>query len=63
MLPDSDKLDVALGGSYKINQNLSVDVSYMLVLFMERDAKYNPDVPGTYNSTAHVISVNFGYAL
>lgn len=60
MLPDADRLDISLGGSYKINDKISIDASYMLVLFMERDAK-TAQLPGTYNSTAHIISVNVGY--
>jgi long-chain fatty acid transport protein len=62
MLPDADKIDISLGGSYKINQNLSVHASYMLILFMEKDAK-NSALPGIYNSTAHIFSLNVGYAL
>ncbi|MCX6120588.1 MAG: outer membrane protein transport protein [Ignavibacteriales bacterium] len=72
MLPDADRTDITLGGSYKINDNLSVDASYMLVLFAEKNAaSSNPTgsssssiggVPGVYNSTAHIFSVNVGYA-
>jgi long-chain fatty acid transport protein len=61
MLPDADRLDISLGGSYKIDENLSVDLSYMIVLFMERDAKTS-SLPGIYKSTAHIISVDLGYS-
>jgi long-chain fatty acid transport protein len=61
MLPDGDRVDVSLGGSYKINENLYVDASYMLILFMERDAKGSA-LPGVYNSNAHIFSVNIGYS-
>jgi long-chain fatty acid transport protein len=61
MLPDADRLDISLGVSYKINDNLSIDAAYMLILFMERDAK-TAQLPGTYNSTAHIISLNLGYS-
>jgi long-chain fatty acid transport protein len=61
MLPDGDRVDISLGGSYKIDENLYIDAAYMLVLFMERDAK-NAALSGTYNSNAHIISVNVGYA-
>jgi long-chain fatty acid transport protein len=60
MLPDGDRVDISLGGSYKINENLSFDAAYMLVLFLERDAK-NSVLPGKYTSNAHILSVNFGY--
>jgi long-chain fatty acid transport protein len=61
MLPDGDRVDICIGGSYKISDNFSVDASYMLVLFMERDAKTS-ELPGTYNSNAHIFSVNLGYS-
>jgi long-chain fatty acid transport protein len=61
MLPDGDRVDICLGGSYKISDNFSVDASYMLVLFMETNAK-SSELPGTYNSNAHIISVNLGYS-
>jgi len=60
MLPDADRVDISLGGSYKINENLSFDVAYMVILFMERNAQYSV-VPGIYNSYAHVVSLNVGY--
>ena len=61
MLPDGDRVDICLGGSYKISDNFYVDASYMLVLFMETNAK-SSELPGTYNSNAHIISVNLGYS-
>lgn len=61
MLPDGDRYDIALGGSYKITNNLSVDASYMFVYFAEKDAK-NSDLPGKYNSLSHIFSVNFAYS-
>jgi long-chain fatty acid transport protein len=61
MLPDADRVDVTLGGSYKLSDNFSVDAAYMLVLFMERDAKASA-FPGTYNSNAHIFSLNLGYS-
>jgi long-chain fatty acid transport protein len=61
MLPDGDRTDLTVGGSYKINSNLYIDVAYMLVLFADKNAA-NSALPGTYSSTAHVVSVNFGYS-
>jgi long-chain fatty acid transport protein len=66
MLPDADRYDISLGGSYKIDNNWHVDASYMLVLFSDKTVGVgipnNSLHPGTYSSTAHVISVNVGYA-
>jgi long-chain fatty acid transport protein len=61
MLPDGDRIDITLGGTYKINENFYIDASYMLVLFMEKDAKYSA-LAGTYNSNAHIFSLNLGYS-
>ncbi len=61
MLPDGDRTDLSVGGSYKIDQNLHVDLAYMIVLFAER-ATNNPSLPGTYNSIANLISVDIGYS-
>lgn len=61
MLPDGDRVDISVGAGYKIDQNWSVDVAYMLVLFMERKTN-NPSLPGTYNSTAHLIGFDVAYA-
>jgi long-chain fatty acid transport protein len=67
VLPDSYRSDVSIGGSYKVDENLSIHAAYMLVLFGERDAKMVANdppmtIPGTYNTTAHVLSVNVSYA-
>jgi long-chain fatty acid transport protein len=69
MLPDADRTDISLGGSYKIDANWHVDAAYMLVLFADKKVNAmhgvpNPNLylgPGTYSSTAHVLSVNVGY--
>ncbi|MCX7985040.1 MAG: outer membrane protein transport protein [Bacteroidetes bacterium] len=61
MLPDGDRYNVTLGGSYKINNNLSIDASYMFLYFAEKDAK-NSVLPGNYNSLAHIFSVNLAYS-
>jgi long-chain fatty acid transport protein len=66
MLPDGDRVDISFGGSYKITEQIHVDASYMLVMFMERNATtaVSPNgPPGKYSSIAHVISVNLGYSL
>jgi long-chain fatty acid transport protein len=60
-LPDSYRQDISIGGSYKVDENLSIHAAYMLVLFGERDAK-NSSVPGKFNTMAHILNVNVGYA-
>ncbi len=61
VLPDSYRQDVSIGGSYKIDENLSIHAAYMLVLFGERDAK-TATPPGKYSTMAHILDVNVAYA-
>jgi len=60
MLPDADRLDISVGGTYRINEKLYIDAAYNAILFMERDAKTSA-LPGIYNGIAHVVGVNIGY--
>jgi long-chain fatty acid transport protein len=60
MLPDGDRNDFSIGGTYQINNKLHVDLAYMLVLFNERKTN-NKTFPGTYKSSANLISIEFGY--
>lgn len=60
MLPDADRNDLSIGGGYKINEHMHIDASYLIVLFEDRESKYT-GFNGTYSSSAHLISVNFGY--
>jgi long-chain fatty acid transport protein len=69
MLPDADRIDPSIGFGYKLTDQLSVDVAYMIVLFSERTSTFVPDpvrapntqFGGTYNSTAHLFSLDIGY--
>ena len=67
MLPDADRIDPSVGFSYKLTDQLSVDVAYMIVLFSERTSTFvvesTPPAPfgGTYNSTAHLFGLDIGY--
>jgi long-chain fatty acid transport protein len=61
MMPDADRFDISVGGGYKINDNLYIDAAYMIALFSEKTATYAA-LPGTYNSMAHVVSINVGYS-
>jgi long-chain fatty acid transport protein len=60
MLPDANRTDVSLGAGYKINEKITVDAAYLLVLFADRTSTYSK-LPGTYKSSANLLSVNFGY--
>ena len=73
-LPDADRLGLNIGCGYKLTDNLSVDVAYMFLLFMEREitdsevmsghlSVYSVPFNGTYNASSHLFGVNFNYNL
>lgn len=71
-LPDSDRLGFNLGGSYNLNESVSVEAAYMFLRFDERkitnslenysgiDNSISP-MNGVYNSIAHLFSVTLAY--
>jgi len=59
-LPDGDRNDISVGGSYQLTHQLHVDLAYMIVLFNSRDAS-TATFPGTYKSSANLVSIDFGY--
>ncbi len=66
MLPDADRIDLTAGIGYKINEQISLDLAYMLVLFSERKSIYYESsngtlFHGTYNSTAHLFGFDVSY--
>jgi long-chain fatty acid transport protein len=66
MLPDADRIDVSIGAGYKINQQISVDIAYMIVLFADRTSTFTPDgstfvFGGPYSSTANLFSIDLSY--
>lgn len=62
LLPDSDRNGFNIGAGYKINEALSVDVSYLFLKFADRKVT-NTEVQfdGTYQATANLFGINFGY--
>lgn len=72
-LPDADRIGLNVGLGYKLTQSLSVDVSYMYLMFAERtinnSQEFIPIIPasqsmrlnGKYNSSAHLIGLNLSY--
>lgn len=60
-LPDWDKTDITLGAGYKVNEKITVDVAYMMILTTERyggPAAFN----GMYTSGANLFAANVSYA-
>ncbi len=63
VLPDADRNDFTLGAGYKVSDNVTIDVVYMLVLFNDRTVTQAVNVfPGTYKSTANLVGIDIGYA-
>lgn len=63
LLPDASRNEVSVGLGYNLTRNITVDLAYMFIKFDQRKAvgtELNFD--GTYNSTANLIAVNFGYS-
>ena len=63
LLPDADRNGFNIGAGYKINENLSVDVSYLFLKFAERKV-VNTEIQfdGVYQSSANLIGFNIGYS-
>lgn len=62
LLPDADRNGFNIGAGYKINDNMSVDLSYLFLKFAERSVT-NTEVQfdGVYQANANLFGVNFGY--
>jgi long-chain fatty acid transport protein len=60
MMPDADRIDISVGGGYRMNEHIYVDAAYMLGLCVTRTSTLS-DLPGEYNSTFSAISINVGY--
>jgi long-chain fatty acid transport protein len=62
LLPDSDRNGINLGVGYKINENLTVDASYLFLKFAERKVTGTEvQFDGVYQSSANLFGINFGY--
>lgn len=75
MLPDADRIGFNVGVGYKIMPNLSVDLAYLFLLFMDREiftsnevmpipgVAISPALNGKYKISAHLIGLNLSYSL
>lgn len=63
-LPDADRIGINVGFGYELSNGLVIDFAYMYLLFMEREVTNSVyGFNGTYNSNAHLVGLNLGYAL
>ena len=61
-LPDSDRIDVAVGAGYG-HGHFRGDVGYLLVVFLPADSAGGQEGPvGTYNTIAHLLGVTVGFS-
>ena len=61
--PGMNKIGLSIGGSFNINDKLSVDASLLYIYGIEREAGYEPaNFYGTYNSQAFLPGIGFSYS-
>jgi len=62
ILPDSDRHGFNIGAGYSFTKNLRMDMSYMFLKGVQREAVGTEiNFNGTYNTYVHLLGVNFGY--
>ena len=59
-VPDSDRLNLAVGGGYSHPSGLHVDLGYQL-LFVLKKTSTVPEFPGSYSGIVNIIGVSVGY--
>jgi long-chain fatty acid transport protein len=59
-VPDSDRLNLAVGGSYYHSSGLHVDLGYQLLFVFEKKSTA-PQLPGNYSGIVNIIGVSVGY--
>ncbi|OGS12369.1 MAG: hypothetical protein A2234_04350 [Elusimicrobia bacterium RIFOXYA2_FULL_58_8] len=60
-VPDTDRVAVSVGAGYT-KGNITVDASYMYLMFMERTVdSATASLDGKYNSVAHLPAITVGY--
>jgi len=63
LLPDANRNEVSVGLGYNLTKHLSVDLAYMFIKFDQRKAVGTViNFDGTYNSTANLVALDFGYS-
>ena len=60
-VPDADRLNVALGGTYRWGA-FRVDLGYQYIFFFGQTST-NPYFPASYSAGAHVLSATFGFKI
>jgi long-chain fatty acid transport protein len=63
LLPDASRNEVSVGLGYKLTRNITIDLAYLFIKFDQRKAEQTElNFDGTYNSTANLFAVDFGFS-
>jgi long-chain fatty acid transport protein len=61
-LPDCDRVNLAVGGSYHHPSGLRVDLGYQFITLLKRTSTA-PQLPGDYSGMVNLVGVSFGYRM
>ena len=59
-IPDADRLNLAVGGSYAHSSGIGIDVGYQLIFLLKRSSTAE-ELPGDYQGIANVLGVSLRY--
>jgi long-chain fatty acid transport protein len=59
-IPDSDRVNIAFGGSYHHKSGVFVDLAYEAVILLGSTST-SPQLPGTYSGSANIVALAVGY--
>ena len=59
-IPDADRLNLAVGGSYAHSSGIGVDIGYQLILLLKRSSTA-VELPGEYQGFANVLGISLRY--
>jgi long-chain fatty acid transport protein len=60
-IPDADRLNLALGGSYVHASGFHVDLGYQFLILFKKESTA-PELPGEYGGFVNILGVSVGYA-
>jgi long-chain fatty acid transport protein len=60
-LPDANRVNIAVGGSWHHKSGFYVDLAYEAVILIPQDSTA-PQLPGTYSGFANIVALAVGYA-
>ena len=59
-IPDADRLNLAVGGSYSHSSGVGIDVGYQLIFLLKRSSTA-PELPGEFQGIANVLGISLRY--